>query len=67
METLERSCDQKASYPCNLVHPGLPLLILDGLRQELHRQSSRIFCGEQDATVDFLELQSPGRRELLPW
>lgn len=56
MGDLEDSCSRASEYPCNLLYSELPPLMLDGFRQELHRQAARLFCQEDKASVDFLEI-----------
>ena len=63
MEALEESCRRSSSYPCNLVSSDVPAQMLEGFRRELERQSRRLFCDDEDASVDLLEVQYPGQRQ----
>lgn len=60
MEAFDTSYNDVASYPCNLVSSDVPALLLDGKRQELQQEAPRLFCDEGSASIDFIEIQTPG-------
>lgn len=56
MDNLERSWKEAYAYPGALYLPDASASVLDSIRHELNHQAPLLFCDEQSASVDFLEM-----------
>ncbi|KAK4894200.1 hypothetical protein LTR27_007568 [Elasticomyces elasticus] len=59
MDAFETSCSRFHAYPTNLCCPDASVPALDDVRHTMVHEAERLFCDDESASVDILEMYTP--------